>query len=178
MPTTLQPIDTYDKAASLRREHFLSQHPYPFLVHATGELQALDPGKRDDLTSDRLVLERPREALHESMQVARLVPRDLDNDRVTIGVATTCDVLLDDASVSKRHAWFEEVQGAWQICDADSSAGTQVNNDPIEPGTARVLVSGDRITLGYVEMMFLAPEGFYDLIRGLFASEASRARSG
>jgi FHA domain len=178
MPTTLQPIDSYDKAASLRREHFLSQYPHPFLVHATGELQAIDPEKRDDLTSDRLVLERPREALHESMKVAPVVPRDVDNDRVTIGVATTCDVLLDDASVSKRHAWFEEVGGLWQISDADSSAGTQVNNDPIEPGTPRVLVSGDRITLGYVEMMFLAPDGFYDLIRGLFASEASRARSG
>ncbi len=175
---TLQPIDTYDKAANLRREHFLSQHPHPFLVHASGELQALDPDKRDDLTSDRLVLGRPHTALHESMSVAPIVPRDVDNDRVTIGVAAVCDVVLDDASVSKRHAWFEELDGRWRICDADSSAGTQVNNDPIEPGSPRVLVSGDRVTFGYVEMMFLAPEGFYDLIRGLFASEASRARSG
>ncbi len=177
MPT-LQPIDSYDKAANLRREHFVSQHPYPFLVHATGELHGLDPEKRDDLTSDRLVLERPRQALHESMQVAPVVPRELDKDRVTIGVSTACDVLLDDASVSKRHAYFQEIGGLWHICDADSSAGTQVNNEPLEPGTPRVLVSGDRITLGYVEMMFLAPEGFYDLIRGLFANEGSRVRSG
>lgn len=175
MPT-LSPIDRYDKAANLRREHFLSQHPYPFLVHATGELHGLDPERRDDLTSDRLVLERPRQALHESMQVAAVVPRDLDSDRVTIGVSTTCDVLLDDASVSKRHAYFEELDGVWRIFDADSSAGTQVNNEPLEPGASRVLVSGDRITLGYVEMMFLAPEGFYDLISGLFATEISRAR--
>jgi len=173
---TLQPIDSYDQAAKLRREHFVGKYPHPFLVHATGELQKLDPQRRDDLTSDRLVLERPRQALHEAMLVAPLVPRDLDNDRITIGVAITCDILLDDASVSKRHAWFEEDQAGWRIWDADSSAGTQVNNDPVPPGAPRALVSGDRITLGYVEVMFLAADGFYDLVHGLFASEDATAR--
>jgi len=173
---TLRPIETFDTVARLRREHFLGQYPHPFLVHATGELQALDPQRRDDLTSDRLVLEKPRQALHEAMLAAPLVPRDLDNDRVTIGVAATCDIVLDDASVSKRHAWFEESDDTWRICDADSSAGTLVNNEPLVPGSPRVLVSGDRITLGYVEVMFLAADGFHELIHGLFASEASAAR--
>lgn len=175
---TLQPIETFDTVATLRREHFLGRYPHPFLVHATGELQKLDPTRRDDLTSDRLVLEGPRKALHESMLVAPLVPRDLDADRITIGVATVCDIVLDDASISKRHAWFEPGDAdSWRLHDADSSAGTQVNSDPVLPGAPVSLTSGDRIMLGYVELMFLTPDSFYDLVRGLFASDTSAARS-
>ncbi len=169
----LQAIEAYDQAAKLHREHFLARHPHPFLVHATGELQKLDPTRRDDLTSDRLVLETPRKALHEAMLAAPLVPRELHASRVTIGVAMTCDIILDDASVSKRHAWFERGDDErWRICDADSSAGTQVNNAPLDPGIPHALGSGDRITLGYVEVMFLASDGFYELIRGLFARDS------
>jgi hypothetical protein len=167
----LDPIETFDRFAKLERPHFIAQHPNPFLVQATGESTKLDPKRRNDLTTDRLVLEKPRKALHEAMLVAPLVPRDLDADRVTIGVATTCDIVLDDASVSKRHAWFSEnASGTWTITDADSSAGTQVNNHPLAPGEPRALVSGDRITLGYVDLMFLAPDGFHDLVRGLFTT--------
>ena len=71
-----EPINTYDVQAALRREHFLAQHPYPFLVHALGALQNLDPAKVDELTTDRLLLERPRQTLGDSMLVAELAPPD------------------------------------------------------------------------------------------------------
>ncbi len=174
MTRTLEPINTYDVQAALRREHFLAQHPYPFLVHALGALQSLDPAKVDELTTDRLLLERPRQTLGESMLVAELAPKDPDQDIVTIGVAPSCDVILDDASVSKRHAWFECVNNAWRIWDDDSSAGTQVNSEPLQPRAPRVLSSGDQITLGYVELMFFTNDAFYDLIHGLYASAASQ----
>lgn len=170
---TLEPINLYDARAALRREHFLAQHPYPFLVHALGALQSLDPTKVDDLTTDRLLLERPRQSLGDSMLVAELAPKDADQDIVTIGVASSCDVILDDASVSKRHAWFECVDNVWRIRDDDSSAGTQVNSEPLQPRIPRPLQSGDQITLGYVEVMFFTSEAFYELIHGLYANNGS-----
>lgn len=171
---TLEPIHTYDVHAALRREHFLAQHPYPFLVHAVGALTSLDPARVDDLTTDRLLLERPRQSLGESMLVAELAPKDPDQDIVTIGVAPSCDVILDDASVSKRHAWFESSGDTWRIWDDDSSAGTQVNSEPLQPRTPRALSSGDQITLGYVEVMFFTASAFYELIHGLYASAPSQ----
>jgi pSer/pThr/pTyr-binding forkhead associated (FHA) protein len=178
MTRTLEPINTYDVQAALRREHFLAQHQYPFLVHALGTLQNLDPAKVDDLTTDRLLLERPRQSLGDSMLVAELAPKDPDQDIVTIGVAPSCDVLLDDASVSKRHAWFECIDegngDVWRLWDDDSSAGTQVNSEPLQPRVPRVLTSGDQITLGYVELMFFTSDAFYDLIHGLYASAPSQ----
>jgi hypothetical protein len=172
----LQPIQTYAQMAMLKREHFVVRFAHPFLVQAVGGLQRLDPSRRDDLTSDRLVLEGPRTALHESMEVAELAPRDPDQDIITIGVATTCDVVLDDTSVSKRHAWFQRTDDVWRIWDGDSSAGTQVNGQLVLPGYPRALASGDRVILGYVDLMFITSEGFYDLIYGLFGAEAEQQR--
>lgn len=166
----LRPIESFSADGKLRREHFVATHPHPFLVHASGELTKLDPSRRDELTTDRLMVEAPRAALSQAMLVAAVLARDVDAGRVTIGVATSCDIVLDDASVSKRHAYFAEKGGTWQITDADSSAGTLVNSHPLAPGAPRELVSGDRITLGYVELTFLSPESFHDLVHGLFAS--------
>lgn len=167
----LAAIESFATVAKLKRGHFVGTHPHPFLVHASGELTKLDPRRRDDLTTDRLMVEKPRAALQQSMLVAPVVPRDIDAGRVTIGVATACDIVLDDASVSKRHAYFTEKNGAWHITDADSSAGTQVNNQPLSPGAPHALASGDRITLGYVELTFLGPEGFHELVHGLFGTD-------
>jgi hypothetical protein len=169
----LQPIESFAQFvndAKLRREHFVAMHPHPFLVHASGELTKLDPRQRDELTTDRLMVEKPRAALQQAMSVAAVIAKDVDAGRVTIGVATSCDIVLDDASVSKRHAHFTEKGGVWQITDADSSAGTLVNSHPLAPGAPCELTSGDRITLGYVELTFLAPESFHELVHGLFAT--------
>ena len=166
----LRPIESFAAHAGLRREHFVGTHPHPFLVHASGELTKLDPRRRDDLTTDRLMVVAPRASLQQAMLVAPVVARDVDADRVTIGVATACDIVLDDASVSKRHAYFTERGGVWQLTDADSSAGTQVNSHPLQPGAPRELASGDRITLGYVELVFLTPDSFHELVHGLFGS--------
>ncbi|MBL9019787.1 MAG: FHA domain-containing protein [Myxococcales bacterium] len=148
----------------------MSTHPHPFLVHASGALTRLDPSRRDELTTDRLMVEKPRAALQDAMLVAPVVARDIDAGRVTIGVATACDIVLDDASVSKRHAYFTENNGIWLLTDADSSAGTLINNQPLSPNAARELASGDRIALGYVELTFLLPEGFHELVHGLFGA--------
>lgn len=171
MAVVLQPIQTFEAVATLKREHFVSTHPHPFLVHASGELTKLDPSRRDDLTTDRLMVEAPRAALQQGILVAPIVGKDIDADRITIGVATACDIMLDDASVSKRHAYFTERDGVWLIIDADSSAGTQVNSHPLSPGAPQELVSGDRITLGYVELTFLGPVGFHELVHGLFSPD-------
>jgi len=166
----LEPIESFAPVANLRREHFVSTHPHPFLVHASGESTKLDPRKRDDLTTDRLMVVAPSASLVQAMLVAPVVSRDVDAGRVTIGVATACDIVLDDASVSKRHAYFTEQEGVWQLTDSDSSAGTQVNSQPLAPGAPRELASGDRITLGYVDLMFLLPESFHALVHGLFGA--------
>jgi FHA domain-containing protein len=64
------------------------------------------------------------------------------------------DIVLDDVTVSRRHAEFrrdEDGRRFWVI-DAGSLNGTYVNRVPMD---AAVLVSGDQVQLGKFRLVFL-----------------------
>lgn len=74
-----------------------------------------------------------------------------------IGRSRDCDVVLDDAGVSRRHAELRPLDtAAWTIEDLGSTNGVRVNGRAIEG--AHELRSGERIGMGSTEMVFeLAP---------------------
>jgi hypothetical protein len=69
----------------------------------------------------------------------------------TIGRSRDCDVVLEDSSVSRRHAELSPAGPDWTIEDLGSTNGVRVNGVTIE-GAYR-LGSGDRIEMGSTEMM-------------------------
>jgi hypothetical protein len=73
-----------------------------------------------------------------------------------IGRSRDCDVVLDDSSVSRRHAELRPHGSAWTIEDLGSTNGVRVNGLAVN-GVHRVQ-SGDRIEMGATEMLFeIAP---------------------
>jgi hypothetical protein len=60
------------------------------------------------------------------------------------------------ATVSRRHATIELVDGAWSIADLGSSNGTRINDEPI---TRAPLRPGDRVTFGAVGLFAAADDG-------------------
>lgn len=95
------------------------------------------------------VPDRRRERANVALQVFRGGERGrtfpLSGPRVVAGRSPDCDVTLDDATVSRRHAAFVERGGDWWVVDLDSTNGTRVNG--VETGERR-LRRGDRIELG------------------------------
>lgn len=75
-----------------------------------------------------------------------------------IGRGMTCDVHLDDASVSRRHARIVERGGRALLLDDRSMNGTYVNGQRVD---AAILSDGDEIVLGRVQLRFVevAAEG-------------------
>jgi pSer/pThr/pTyr-binding forkhead associated (FHA) protein len=63
-----------------------------------------------------------------------------------------CDVCLDDATVSRRHAEFQLHGSEFHLVDVGSLNGTYVNREPI---TSIVLASGDVIQMGKSRLVFL-----------------------
>lgn len=55
-------------------------------------------------------------------------------DVIIIGRAATCDVVIDDGSISKLHARLRERDGEWRVSDANSSNGTYVDGKRIGAG--------------------------------------------
>lgn len=100
----------------------------------------------------------PRPALPAA--AARLLYRDLsgqpcevrlDRPQVSLGRARDNDVILDDPRVSRYHARIVLRYGQYLLQDLGSTHGTAVNDTPVRES---VLRSGDRISLGGIELYF------------------------
>jgi hypothetical protein len=70
----------------------------------------------------------------------------------TVGRSRSCDVVLDDANVSRRHAEIRPRGGGWTIADLGSTNGIAVNGARIERPQA--LKRGDRIEIGATVLTF------------------------
>jgi hypothetical protein len=96
----------------------------------------------------------PQPAVGERGWLVRLadgVSTALAKPSVTIGRLPECDVVVDDAGVSRQHARIRRTDGGFVLTDLGSTNGTMVNGEPIQE---HVLEHGDRITIGETELEF------------------------
>ena len=56
---------------------------------------------------------------------------NLTGDQATIGRATDNDIVLNDFSVSRRHAYLRRENGVWILRDNQSTNGVRVNERPV-----------------------------------------------
>ncbi len=72
--------------------------------------------------------------------------RAFSQAEVMLGRDPACDVIIDDAAVSARHARLSYHHGQWWLEDLESTNGTKLNNARLT--TATVLTGGDVIKCG------------------------------
>jgi hypothetical protein len=70
----------------------------------------------------------------------------------TIGRSRDCDVVLDDAGISRHHAEIRPGPDGWAVADLGSTNGVLVNGQQIQG--SRPLVPGDRVELGSTVIVF------------------------
>ncbi len=90
-------------------------------------------------------------------QVAALEksPRNPYDGFLFLGRASTCDVIIRDASISKTHAVIELNGKDWRIRDNRSRNGTWLNGVRLKPNEKLALKSGDAIVLGSYPVYFV-----------------------
>ena len=76
----------------------------------------------------------------------------LDQPVTSAGRHPDSDILLDDITVSRRHAEFGREKGQFRVLDVGSLNGTYVNRQPVD---LAVLQSGDEIQIGKFRLVFL-----------------------
>ena len=76
---------------------------------------------------------------------------NLTSDAMTLGRRGT-DIIIDEASVSTKHAQFVKQGDRWKVVDLMSTSGTYVNGKKTQ---ASFLSSGDALRLGRVELRFV-----------------------
>lgn len=82
-----------------------------------------------------------------------------------LGRASTCDVIIRDASISKTHAVIEPSKAGWFLRDNRSRNGTFKNQVRLKDGERAPLASGDLIVLGSYPLYFLFSVDLFRLLR-------------
>jgi pSer/pThr/pTyr-binding forkhead associated (FHA) protein len=84
---------------------------------------------------------------------------------ITVGRTGNNDVVLDDGTVSRFHAWFQrEPDGRLYLADAGSKNGSFLAGVRMPPRRPAPLTDGCRLRFGQVEVSFYLPDGFLKLL--------------
>lgn len=101
----------------------------------------------------------------DDLEVATLPPLE-DGDSLTVGRLPDCELVIDDPSVSKRHAvvhWDDEHRRC-TLKDLGSMNGTLINGAATTEES--VLRDSDVIVFGDAQFLFLLTETLYAKVRG------------
>jgi len=91
-------------------------------------------------------------------------PRNPYDGFLFLGRASTCDIIVRDASISKTHAVIEPRPGSWHLRDNRSRNGTWRNGVRLKDGERIELVSGDVIVLGSYPLYFVRSQELMKLL--------------
>jgi adenylate cyclase len=76
---------------------------------------------------------------------------NLTSEQATIGRATDNDIVLNDFSVSRRHAYLRHENGVWVLRDNHSTNGVRINDRPVPECP---VADGDQVTIGTFRLLF------------------------
>ena len=76
---------------------------------------------------------------------------ELGKPQIVLGRSRECDIAINDANVSRRHAEIRHENGSFWIVDLNSTNGVEVNGKRIDRAQ---LEHSDRIVLGQTELTF------------------------
>jgi hypothetical protein len=75
----------------------------------------------------------------------------IDQRVIVIGRSSECDLTIDDANVSRRHAEVRRIGDGYSLVDLGSTNGTEVNGQRIQE---TALMNGDVIAVGTTRITF------------------------
>ncbi|HVE87499.1 MAG TPA: FHA domain-containing protein [Myxococcales bacterium] len=104
----------------------------------------------------------------DDLVVCTLPPLDASAE-LTVGRLPDCELIVEDPSVSKRHALlrWDTVQGGCSIQDLGSTNGTFVNANELADGEERLLADGDALAFGDPEFLYFLTESLHHQLAGV-----------
>ncbi len=163
----------YRSLIALGRAEFLAAAaPAAFVRHRRGaspDEPALNTLTIDDATVDETV-PMLKEDLVEGgeLEVYPLLkkPGASFPDRITIGRTPNNDVVINEHSVSRLHAYVRKDGNGWVVADAGSKNGSWLRGKALAARQERALVSTAIVRLGEVDLTFYLAADLFDALGG------------
>lgn len=165
-----------ERKKSLSRQTFVEQHRYPFLLKRALPIGGKAESEEEEDFAERLsfhtnVVDTPTGTVPSAGKLAGgLVmpivkkPENPFPDRVSVGRAQNCDVVIRDPSISKLHGHFRALGvSEADFTDLKSANGTKVNGKLVQSTAVRV-VSGDTMIFGSIVVQFLDAKRLWELL--------------
>lgn len=101
------------------------------------------------------------------MVVGRKRAADRTMAAFTVGRARSCDVVVDNFSVSKLHATIahDHERDLFMLTDHGSRNGTRVDGKAVDPAATAALYAGAKVSFGAASYVFLDPPTLRKLAR-------------
>jgi hypothetical protein len=88
---------------------------------------------------------------------------------ITLGRVETNDIVIDDASISRFHAWFQnDPKQGWLVVDAESKNGSAIDGQKLVANKKTPIADGARLKFGEIELLFLSPQKLVQRIEASF----------
>src|SRR5207248_6732728 len=133
------------------RLEFVAAHPNLFLVIALPEENEEIEFQTRVVTPEMMKrgsVASPNLDLIEVLEVSK-APGNPYPERISVGRARNCDVVMRDPSVSKLHAHMRlREAGKLDLIDLESQNGTRINGRALAPHTPEWVAAGDELRCG------------------------------
>lgn len=140
---------------------FTRRYPHGWLVWEAGAWNVTETGEQNLATT-----QLPTAELRDCLPTGDVLCFELPpRPALTVGRASGNDVVLNDATVSRDHLILRHDGARWTV-EVTSQNAASLNGATLEQGKAAPLQSGDRITLGDVNLSFYDTAGFERRIAG------------
>lgn len=139
----------------------------PVLVYEPPTEDTVDEDDEDDDYQLRTQSGLSVPAIGGGDPMAVVIEKTKDNAfqrRITIGRTANNDIVLDDTSVSRFHAWIEQHNAEWVLVDAGSRNGSTVSGRKIPAKAPSVLTNGLVLRIGALQLTYYTAQGFLDML--------------
>lgn len=142
----------------LKENGFRQRYPHPWLVWEAGAWNVPDAG--EELGMTRFPSSDMSDCLPEGDVLCFELAPPEDDGTLALGRAPDCDLVVNDATVSRRHLQLGFDGERWWATPFPESARSTLNGEALDPQARTPLIEGARICVGDAELTFFGADGF------------------
>jgi hypothetical protein len=160
--------------ASRLTEAFFCNQVGPFVLvqkppRPVVEAMAMRMGAQSTMVATEPSLEAMQLAVmlrFDELVVASLPPLR-STDELVVGRQPSCELVINDPSVSKEHArlCWQGKSDSCTVVDLGSMNGTQINGHRLEPHKEYFVQDGDLVRFGDADFAYLTAESLFERLR-------------